>query len=228
MSYYIEDMNQLETFLRGMLWFHIAGGTVALVTGLGAMLTKKGSPIHRRFGKIYFGSMTAVFVGALALAIGHHRDFLLMVAFFSYYMTVRGYRILFLKKLATGQKPTWIDWLITLLSGLFILFLLGWGVYALTNGIGMGIVGIVFGGIGSTFLLQDVRSFMRPPKEKMHWWYSHIASMGGSYISAFTAFIVVNIQIGQFNWVLWVLPAMIGGVLIGRAIRHYKVQFARA
>jgi uncharacterized membrane protein len=218
-------MNQIESFLRVMLWLHIAGGTTALITGLGAMLTEKGSKRHRMFGKIYFGSMTAVFVGALALAIGHRLDFLLMVAFFSYYMTVRGYRILFLKKLTVGQKPTTLDRAITVIAGAFVLFLLGWGVYVLVNGMGMGIVGIVFGTIGTSFLVADIRSFTRPPQDKMHWWYGHIASMGGSYISAVTAFVVVNIQLVQFNWVLWVLPSLIGGSLIARTIRYYKAKF---
>ena len=220
-------MNKFESFLTVMLWIHIAGGASALLTGLGAMLTKKGSLLHRNFGKVYFWSMTAVFVGALALALGHDKDFLLMVAFFSYYMTVRGYRILYLKQLHTGQKATWIDLTITAISGAFILFLLGWGTYAVVNGAGMGIVGITFGLIGSSFLIQDIRSFFKPPLEKMHWWHGHIASMGGSYISAVTAFVVVNIQFEQFNWILWVLPAAIGGTIIGRTIRKYKIQFAR-
>ena len=219
-------MNSLESFLHIILWLHIAGGTLALMAGLGAMLTKKGSPIHRKFGKVYFWSMTVVFMGALALAIGHQRDFLLMVAFFSYYMTVRGYRILYLKKLSSGQEPTWLDWMITIISGAFILYLLYWGGQELYLGEGMGIVGIAFGSIGLSFLVQDVKNFIRPPKEKMPWLYGHIASMGGSYISAVTAFIVVNIQIGQFNWILWILPAAIGGLLIGRSIRYYKLQHA--
>ncbi len=211
-----------------MLWLHIAGGSMALLSGLGAMLTRKGSLVHRRFGKVYFGSMTAVFLGALAVAIGHDREFLLMVAFFSYYMTVRGYRILSLKRLGSGQKPAWVDWMIMVVSGAFIFFLISWGVYTSTQGSGMGIVGMVFGGIGASFLVRDIRNFVRPPKEKMHWWYGHIASMGGSYISAITAFIVVNVQIGQFNWLLWVLPAVIGGIFIARTLRHYKDQFAQS
>jgi hypothetical protein len=94
-------------------------------------------------------------------------------------------------------------------------------------GSGMGIAGIVFGSIGSTFLLSDIRSFINPPKEKMHWWFTHIGSMGGSYISAVTAFVVVNISLPQYNWVLWILPAAIGGVLIARTIRRYKAQFGK-
>lgn len=208
-----------------MLVIHIAGGTIALITGLGAMLSKKGGKTHRTFGKIYFWSMTLVFVGALALAIGHHLTFLLMVAFFSYYMTVRGYRILYLKNLANGQKPNYVDWTITGVSGVFIVFLFFWGGYVLIRGEYMGIVGMVFGTTGSSFLYQDLKNFFGAPPEKMHWWYGHIASMGGSYIAAVTAFIVVNFYIGQFNFVLWVLPGIIGGVLISRTIRKYKARF---
>jgi hypothetical protein len=214
-----------EKFLSILLVLHIAGGTVALISGLVAMLTSKGSKPHRLAGKIYFGGMTAVFVGAVIVALGHHKDFLLMIGFFSYYLTVRGYRVLFLKKLNQGQKPVLVDWVIISVSTIFILALFGWGIWALTLGSGMGITGIVFGTIGSVFLFQDVRSFIHPPKEKMHWWFTHIGSMAGSYISAVTAFVVVNFQLPQYNWVLWVLPTMIGSVLIAKTIRKYKNEF---
>jgi len=218
----------IEKVLTGMLVLHIAGGTFALISGLVAMLTLKGSKIHRLAGKIYFWAMTAVFVGALFTAIGHHKDFLLMVAFFSYYMTVRGYRILSLKKLPQGQKAVPLDWLITIISGIFILALIGWGSWGVFKGVNMGIVAIAFGITGMTFFISDVKSFFYPPKEKMHWWYGHISSMGGSYISAVTAFVVVNIQLPQFQWVLWILPGIIGGIMIGRTIRKYKLKFSGA
>ncbi len=218
----------IEKVLTGMLVLHIAGGTFALISGLVAMLTLKGSKIHRLAGKIYFWAMTAVFVGALFTAIGHHKDFLLMVAFFSYYMTVRGYRILSLKKLHQGQKAVPLDWLITTISGIFILALIGWGSWGVFKGVNMGIVAIAFGIIGLTFFISDVKSFFYLPKEKMHWWYGHISSMGGSYISAVTAFVVVNIQLPQFQWVLWILPGIIGGIMIGRTIRKYKLKFSGA
>ena len=139
--------------------------------------------------------------------------------------SVRGYRVLFLKKLNQGQKPVLVDWIIISVSAIFIIALFSWGIWALTLGAGMGVTGIVFGTIGSVFLFQDIRSFIRPPKEKMHWWFTHIGSMAGSYISAITAFVVVNIQLPQHNWVLWVLPTAIGSVLIARTIRMYKKQF---
>jgi uncharacterized membrane protein len=214
-----------ELFLRATLIVHIAGGTAALVSGLVAMLTQKGGRAHRRAGIVYFAGMSAVFVSAVILSIARNNVFLLLVGFFSYYLTVRGYRILYLKNLPAGQKPTLVDWLITGVAGLFILTLVGWGVTLLMVGERMGIVALVFGGIGGSFVRKDIVQFLRPPQEKMHWWYGHISSMGGSYISAVTAFIVVNIRLAEFQWVLWIVPSVVGTILIVRTIRFYKAKF---
>jgi uncharacterized membrane protein len=219
-------MNNIEIFLRYMLGLHIAGGTMALITGLVAMLTTKGGKVHRKFGKIYFWSMTTVFVSAVVLAVGHQRVFLFMVAFFSYFFTVRGYRILFLKGLGKTTQANWLDWLIVVISACFMIFLITWGIYGLIEGEMMGLVGLLFGVIGSTFVVSDIRTFRTLP-ERMHWWYSHIGAMGGSYISAVTAFVVVNISIPGFGWVLWIIPSVIGGILIGRTIKKYKSKFGK-
>ncbi len=215
-----------EKIISYFLILHIVGGTISLISGLVAMLTEKGKKAHKLAGKIYFGGMTAVFVGAVVVAIAHRNDFLLMVGFFSYYMTVRGYRILSLKKLDKGQKFAVLDWIIISVSAIFIFTLITWGIWAWVQGSGMGIVGLVFGLIGISFLVNDIKSYINPPTEKMHWWYTHIASMGGSYIAASTAFVVVNIQLPQYQWVLWIIPSVIGSILISRTIRKYKRQFA--
>jgi hypothetical protein len=217
----------MKDILQIMLWIHIAGGTLSLITGLGAMLTSKGGTVHRRFGKTYFWSMTIVFISAVVLAIGHQRTFLFMIAFFSYYFTVRGYRILFLKNLGMSTKPKGLDWFILIVSSCFMLFLISWGAYTFINGDTMGVVGLVFGTIGTTFVVRDVQQFHKRP-EHMHWWYGHISSMGASYIAASTAFIVVNISIPGFGWALWIFPSVVGGMLIGRTVRKYKVKFASA
>ena len=215
-----------EKIISYFLILHIVGGTISLISGLVAMLTEKGKKAHKLAGKIYFGGMTAVFVGAVVVAIAHRNDFLLMVGFFSYYMTVRGYRILSLKKLDKGQKFAVLDWIIISVSAIFIFTLITWGIWAWVQGSGMGIVGLVFGLIGLSFLVNDIKSYINPPTEKMHWWYTHISSMGGSYIAASTAFVVVNIQLPQYQWVLWIIPSVIGSILISRTIRKYKRQFA--
>src|SRR5580692_11992297 len=118
----------MERFLGIILVLHIIGGSTALVSGLLAMLTKKGGKNHRLSGKFYFGGMTAVFISAIILSIGHHSPFLLMVGFFSYYAVVRGYRILSLKKLGRGQQAKPLDWMIMAVAAVFILGLLWWGI----------------------------------------------------------------------------------------------------
>lgn len=213
-------------FLRIVLVLHILGGFSALVTGALAMLSRKGGPLHRLNGKIYFGAMTAVFISAVILSIAHHIPFLLMVGFFSYHMVVRGYRALYLKKLGRGQKAAALDWAIILGAAGFIFYLVIWGIKQATAGNGFGYVGIVFGSLGSSFLISDVRKFLRPPTEKMHWWFTHIAGMCGGYIAAVTAFVVTNVHLNP-GWVLWLLPTAIGAPMIARTIAKYKRQFAR-
>ncbi len=142
----------------------------------------------------------------------------------AYNMTVRGYRILSLKKLNQGQRFAYLDWIIAGVSGFFILGLLGWGGWSFLYGNNMGLVALTFSLIGIFFLVSDVKALFNPPKEKMHWWYGHISSTGGSYISAVTAFVVVNIQLTHYQWILWILPALIGGALISQTIRKYKLK----
>lgn len=214
----------MAIFLRIVLILHVLGGFSALVTGALAMLTHKGGRVHRLNGKIYFGGMTAVFVSAVILSIAHHIPFLLMVGFFSYYMVVRGYRILYLKKLGKGQKAGVLDWAIVLIAASFIIGLLIWGIQRTIAGNGFGYVAIVFGSIGGSFLMGDIRKFLRPPTEKMHWWYTHIAAMCGGYIATMTAFVVVNVHLNP-GWITWLLPTAIGVPLIFLTIRKYKKKF---
>jgi uncharacterized membrane protein len=48
---------------------HILVGIAAVLSGAGAMLSRKGSSRHVRFGQIYFWSLAAVFVTMSALSI---------------------------------------------------------------------------------------------------------------------------------------------------------------
>jgi hypothetical protein len=167
-----------------------------------------------------------VFVGAVVVALAHQNYFLLMVGFFSYYMTVRGYRILYLKNPDHKQKIYLVDVSISIVASVFVGMLVWWGVRELWVGQMMGVVGIVFGGIGLSLVISDVQKIFNPPSDRMHWWYRHISSMGGSYIAAITAFVVVNIQLPQFQWVLWILPSVVGSIIIGQTIRFYRKKFA--
>jgi hypothetical protein len=62
-----------------------------------ALLTVKGSKVHRRWGKVYFWAMAGVAVTALILSFALPVFFLAMVAVFSVYSAFAAYRVLYLK-----------------------------------------------------------------------------------------------------------------------------------
>ncbi len=70
--------------------------------------------------------------------------------------------------------------------------------------------------------------FMHKPKEKMFWWYTHLGNFIGSYIAAWTAFLVVTVapRIEHYGMALWLLPTAIGVPAIVGTTAYYKRKFA--
>ena len=68
-------------------YIHIIGGTLALSTGLAAMLLPKGSQLHRRAGNVFFVSMLMLSVAGVALASLYSRNAgNIMGGFVAFYM----------------------------------------------------------------------------------------------------------------------------------------------
>ena len=171
-------------YLRILLGLHIACGFTAFVCAPVALATAKGGKTHRRWGKIYFWAMAGVAVTALILSFALPIFFLAMVAVFSFYACFAAYRILYLKDLYKGGKPLALDWLAALVTvaSSSLLFLMGFLKPALMGvgvvqiaGHSVSIVSIVFGLIGVRLGLGSIFDFLKPPTEKMFWWYSHHA-----------------------------------------------------
>jgi cytochrome c-type biogenesis protein CcmH/NrfF len=55
---------------------------------------------------------------------------------------------------------------------------------------------------------------------KTAWMANHITRMMGAMIASYTAFLVVNIKIQQ-NWILWLLPTVVGSVFISTFLKKY-------
>lgn len=212
----------MELLLRLTIYLHALSGFTALIAGGLAMGSAKGKPAHRRAGKIYFYGMSGVFVTAVIVSLAKNLPFLLMVGFFSYHMVCSGYRALSLKKLHRQQRPALIDWTIAGLAGTFNTALLAWGLYKLLHDSQpVGIIALVFGLIGMQFVLQNLRTYFRKPKDKNHWLQSHIGGMIGGYIATWTAFLVVNISF---------LPALLtwlGPTAIGLPVIIYHIRRVR-
>lgn len=194
------------------LWIHIAGGTVALVAGVGALITKKGGFRHRGAGKVFLVSMGVV-VGTVVILLPLDptplRAILTLVAIFSGYLVFSGYRALSRKRPA--QTGHLVDWTA---AGSVILACLGlgvWGISWVLDGRSFGIVMLVFGGIGIAFGTIDIRLFQTSKSEE--WMVNHLQRMIGAFIATVSAVSAVNLTpvIGITAW-LW--PTAVGVPLI--------------
>jgi len=195
--------------------------------GAGAFVTKKGGYRHRRLGRVYVGSMGFVSASALLLFVfdpNPSRQFLALVAVFSFYFVFSGYRVLSRKR--PSDSPAVVDWAATVLLVGAGVGLSVFGATQLLSGAGFGTVMLVFGGIALWFGGNDIRHFRRGSSDPRTWFYEHLSRMAGGYIATVTAFSSVNFTFLP-SVVSWLWPTVIGTPLIFLLVRRYRTQFDR-
>ncbi|QKZ11276.1 DUF2306 domain-containing protein [Spirosoma sp. KUDC1026] len=224
----------MKTLIVILLITHIAAGMIALLTGLVPMFSKKGGKLHNRSGLIYVYCMITVAITALLLCglqpFKMMRLFLTGIAVFSFYLCFTGWR-------ATSQKMgriTTFDRGLTYVTLVVSASMIGFGLYLVSQPINsiFPILFTFFGVLTGVFASKDVRQFGKPT-ERMHWFFQHFIRMGGSYIATFTAALVNNVDRllpdNAPDWsatAAWILPSLIGGMLIGRTVKYYKEKFS--
>ena len=214
----------MENFISYSIILHVIAGCVALLSGLAAFLLRNKVKKHRPFGKIYFWCMTIIFVTSLYVSFYKEIWFLLFVSVFSYYSCITAFRSLKLKKLHLGQKPKPIDWFIEVMNVLFNLSFIIFGILIIKNNPTFGIICFVFGGIGLFGTYTSIKRFRGSIIHKNYWLIGHIGGMMGSYIGAFTAFLVNN----NGRWihapeiVAWLGPTVVFVPFIFIETRKYK------
>ena len=200
------------------LTIHIASGTTALITGLTAIITKKGGKTHKQAGMIFFTSMLIVAGSAIIISIAIKNTFLLLVGFFTLFMDYFGYRAIKNKSL----MPTKLDWAVLVLGAVTSFFM----IYSLN------IILLVFGALNASLVLRVLRInillMQNKPLQKLEWLHRHIGMMLGTYIGTTTAFVVVNVKNVNPAWLPWLLPSFIGVPLIAFWIRKYSTKNAVA
>ena len=75
-----------ETMIQSLRWTHILAGFIAFFVAPVALITQKGGPAHRRWGKVYFWAMTVGTITALIVAAYRPNIFLLLIAVFSLFL----------------------------------------------------------------------------------------------------------------------------------------------
>lgn len=214
-------------WMKGLLVVHVACGFGAFLLAPVALATAKGGKQHKRWGMVYLWAVGGVAATALPMALYRPVLFLAMVAVFSFYAALSGYRVLKLKNLARGGSAGAVDWIagvLTFCSSFALAYLGAFHNAAVQH---MGIVAIVFGLIGMRLSVVQMASFVWKPKEKMFWWYTHLGNFIGSYIAAWTAFSVVTLPqlLGHHVW-LWLWPTAVGIPAIAVTTGYYKRKFA--
>ncbi len=205
----------MPTVENWTLWLHVAAGAIALLSGLGALGSVKGSARHQLAGRLYVLSMAVVIGTVMILLILDRTDagrqVLFLIAVFSGYFVFSGYRVVSRRRSASlpGQVDELLAWLLLIVS-------LGLGAVGLSLGVSgssFGFVLIIFGAIGLVTGVSDLRVFRNGGPEGP-WIADHLGRMIAGYIATVTAVSVVNLTGLAPTVVVWLWPTALGVPLI--------------
>lgn len=181
-----------------LLVIHIAGGVLALLSGVVAIAVQARRGPHRVHviaGRCFVAGMIMVVVAAIPLSVIIHSTLLFLIAVFSGYLTLVGWR---LAKNRQGT-PGAVDW------GLDALMLAGSAAMVVVGALTLakdGIILLVFGVLGALLAAGHLRNLRRQPIRGRARIGDHLQFMIAAFIAAVTAFLVVQGFIGIFGWFL--------------------------
>lgn len=206
----------MESFIEILIIVHAAFGGIALIAGLIAMWSKKGLKVHRKSGLVFYYTMLISALTAMVVALlpNHESPFLFAVGIFSLFFVLTGRRALGFKfknpKLAIDKAIS----IVMIVTGILMISL------PIIVSSQINIVLTVFAIVGIIFAIRNLMAFRNAEKLQANWLVMHVGNMMGGYISAFTAFVVVN----QFlpPLVAWLGPGLIGGFFITYWIRKVR------
>lgn len=194
--------------LRVLLIAHIVFGFTALAAAGASAVTKMLDLPHRGHkiaGTVFFVAMAGIFATAVPIALARNNLFLLLIALFSFYLAVAGWR--YARNRAGTPRP--IDWIS---AGTMCVVALAMAVWALTvfvrGGSGTAVVMLVFAGIGGAlggFDLRTLRSGGVRGSERIA---LHLTMMLSGTIATVTAFVVTNVRFGSAI-VVWLAPTVV-------------------
>lgn len=200
--------NIFRIMITSLIIIHAVFGGIALLSATLAVIFKKGGKQHKLWGRVFFYSMLLCSFSAMITASlpEHESPFLFSVGVFSFYFLFTGWRALKFKSSSVEIK--W-DKRIAFFMLLFapIMIIAPVFMYGAIN-----IVQAVFGGALFVFAIQDLSLLKNKTKLQKNWLVQHLSRMLGAYISAITAFVVVNAILPGI--VGWLLPGVLGSVLI--------------
>jgi uncharacterized membrane protein len=214
-------MKTLHTILLSL---HILGGMLGLVIGTLQIILRKSGKLHRNMGKYYVAAMFLATLSGTVLAVFLGSSFLFLIGIFSFYLCYSGMRIVTFKRIENTAQFKWYDKMVAVITVVFAILMVTLGfIDAKTMAFKFNPVLLTFGILSFFFSFTDLLIYLNVKWRKYpktFWLETHIGRMIGSYISAVTAFLVVNVQIEQM-WIIWLAPTLVGSVLISIFIARF-------
>ncbi len=204
---------------------HVIAGSVALVVAPAAMLVRKGYGWHRRWGVAFTCAMALVLFSAAFMWQAKGHAFLVPLGLVSAYLIFSGWRSIARRRRGYRESPR--DLALDLgaaglacMCGLTLLIMAATASTPLMRSLVPVLAGL--GTISLAFALNDALGFAGP-RLKMGWLLSHLSGMIAAYISAITAFIVINAH-GVPMTIRWGVPCTLGGATITWFALRYRAK----
>jgi hypothetical protein len=148
----------IKVAAASILYLHIGGGTIGILSGAGAMLVRKGGPLHKAIGNVFFVSMLIMAsIGALASPFLPEPDWVNVVAgMFTFYLVVTARRTM-----TVAATPRALDIATYFLGAATAIFGIGVGLLGIFRPGSMGDspvgAALVFGGIAALAAIGDLK-----------------------------------------------------------------------
>lgn len=225
----------LDILDKTFLWIHIPCGFMSLILFWLPVGVKKGSPIHRKAGRVYYKLMWIVLITSILLSLvntlqGEYN----IAAFLAFLSIITAYPLWYSYEIL-HQKAEWTESYYNVRRLFCIVLLLGSIGMILLGGIkfqfkGMGTVMLFFGFLGLP-AIRDIRLTKQEASARETRMKMHIQGTIISGIAAYTAFFafggrrfLADILIPELMFLPWVLPTILG-VIYSRYMkrRHRKI-----
>jgi hypothetical protein len=214
--------------LRFVTLLHVVAGTFVLAVAPAAMLARKGGRWHRRWGLAFAGAMAFVLATAAFMWQSHGHLFLLFLDAVSAYLIFTGYRTIVRRRRRVRDLRA--DRIDALGAGFVVLcaVTLAWlGADARTPLMqSLAVVLFALAAIAASFAFLDLTALVRGRQSKLGSLLMHLSAMIGAYISAVTAFVVINAH-GIPMGLRWLVPSLAGSSIIAGFSIAYRRRFAR-
>ncbi len=224
----------LENPIRWLFLAHALAGALALVTLIIPLISKKGGKVHVQSGWLYIGAMTFVCFSTFVISPWRiffdpdktvsSENFALFLFYISIFtLTAISFGLTTLKTKQRNTASRSIKHIgppiATIVVGLAIQFIGFKSQDALL---------IAFPFLGHMTAKGQLQYWLKPPQEKMHWWYAHMEGMFVACIATITAFLVTalpRIWPGPIasSPILWIAP----GLILGTVLNRWTASFRR-